>query len=168
MSGLVILSGKEKGFIVGADVNEFDGFKTEAEVIDRLRHVLALFDRIERLSIPVVAGIHGVCVGGGLELVLALPLPHRHARRGHPCRLPRGQARHLPGLARHSAIHPSGRTHSRHAGDADRQHDLGIARPRHGPHRRARREPRRARWAARRAVLKKRKAKPAGLTQDRC
>ena len=30
-----------------------------------------LFDRIERLSVPVVAGIHGVCVGGGLELILA-------------------------------------------------------------------------------------------------
>jgi 3-hydroxyacyl-CoA dehydrogenase/enoyl-CoA hydratase/3-hydroxybutyryl-CoA epimerase len=71
MSGLVILSGKDKGFIVGADINEFDGFTTEAEVIDRLRMVLALFDRIERLSIPVVAGIHGVCVGGGLELALA-------------------------------------------------------------------------------------------------
>ena len=69
--GLVLLSGKEKGFIVGADINEFEGFATESEVTERLRLVLALFDRIERLPVPAVAGIHGVCVGGGLELVLA-------------------------------------------------------------------------------------------------
>lgn len=71
VKGLGILSGKDKGFIVGADINEFDHFTTEAQVIDKLRLVLSLFDRIERLSVPVVAGIHGVCVGGGFELVLA-------------------------------------------------------------------------------------------------
>src|SRR5690606_34480029 len=46
ITGLVIMSGKEKGFIVGADINEFDHLTSEAEVIDRLRLVLALFDRI--------------------------------------------------------------------------------------------------------------------------
>lgn len=69
--GLVLLSGKEKGFIVGADINEFDGFTTEHDVVDKLKIVTSLFDRIERLPVPAVAGIHGVCVGGGLELALA-------------------------------------------------------------------------------------------------
>ncbi len=32
---------------------------------------MALLDRIERLPVPVVAAIHGYCLGGGLELVLA-------------------------------------------------------------------------------------------------
>src|SRR5690606_15787847 len=31
----------------------------------------ALFTRIENMKIPVVAGIHGFCLGGGLELALA-------------------------------------------------------------------------------------------------
>src|SRR5690606_16318445 len=31
----------------------------------------ALFARIEKLSVPMVAGIHGFCLGGGLELALA-------------------------------------------------------------------------------------------------
>jgi 3-hydroxyacyl-CoA dehydrogenase/enoyl-CoA hydratase/3-hydroxybutyryl-CoA epimerase len=31
----------------------------------------ALFDRIEALPVPVVAGIHGFCLGGGLELALS-------------------------------------------------------------------------------------------------
>src|SRR5262245_40408700 len=34
--GLVILSGKERNFIVGADVNEFDNLKVETEVTERL------------------------------------------------------------------------------------------------------------------------------------
>ena len=69
--GLVLMSGKEKNFIVGADIREFENFTTEQQVIDNLRPVNAMLDRIERLPVPVVAAIHGVCVGGGLELILA-------------------------------------------------------------------------------------------------
>lgn len=71
IAGLVIMSGKDKGFIVGADIREFEAFDSEAKVIENLRPVNAMLDRLERLSIPVVAAIHGLCLGGGLELVLA-------------------------------------------------------------------------------------------------
>ncbi len=69
--GLVIMSGKEKTFIVGADIREFESFTTEQQVVDSLTPVNAMLDRIEKLPVPVVAAIHGVCVGGGLELILA-------------------------------------------------------------------------------------------------
>jgi 3-hydroxyacyl-CoA dehydrogenase/enoyl-CoA hydratase/3-hydroxybutyryl-CoA epimerase len=69
--GLVFISGKEKGFIVGADVREFEQLATEREVADSVTTVNAYLDRIERLSIPVVCCIHGFCLGGGLELALA-------------------------------------------------------------------------------------------------
>ena len=69
--GLVFISGKEKGFIVGADVREFEQLPSEREVIDNVTLVNAYLDRIERLSIPVVCCIHGFCLGGGLELALA-------------------------------------------------------------------------------------------------
>ena len=71
VKGLVIMSGKEKTYIVGADIREFENFTSEANVIESLAPVNAMLDRIERLPIPVVAAIHGVCVGGGLELILA-------------------------------------------------------------------------------------------------
>ena len=69
--GLVFISGKEKGFIVGADVREFEQLPSEREVVDNVTLVNAYLDRIERLSIPVVCCIHGFCLGGGLELALA-------------------------------------------------------------------------------------------------
>lgn len=166
MCGLVILSGKDKGFIVGADINEFENFETEAQVIDRLRHVLALFDRIERLSIPVIAGIHGVCVGGGLELILACH--YRIATRDDSTRVgfPEVKLGIFPGW------HGTARS-IRQAGpiaamqtmltgsmiSATRARAMGLI-DELVPSRAA------LRWAARKAVLRKRKSKPAGLAQS--
>ena len=69
--GLVFISGKEKGFIVGADVREFEQLPDERQVIESVSLVNAYLDRIERLPVPVVCCIHGFCLGGGLELALA-------------------------------------------------------------------------------------------------
>lgn len=71
IKGLVLISGKPKGFIVGADINEFETLTSEAEVVAQVGMVNGMFDRIEKLPVPVVAAVHGVCVGGGLELILA-------------------------------------------------------------------------------------------------
>ncbi len=70
-SGLVLQSGKPGSFIFGADVSEFDNATDPAEAAERIRQVHALFNRIETLTFPTVACIEGFCLGGGLELVLA-------------------------------------------------------------------------------------------------
>jgi 3-hydroxyacyl-CoA dehydrogenase/enoyl-CoA hydratase/3-hydroxybutyryl-CoA epimerase len=69
--GVVLLSNKETGFIAGADVTEFDAMSDPGVLPAALRRTHALFDRIEDAKYPFVAGIHGFCLGGGLELALA-------------------------------------------------------------------------------------------------
>jgi len=69
--GLVIVSDKPGGFIAGADVNEFKERLDEDETFTYIQYCQSLFDRLEALSCPTVALIHGYCMGGGTELALA-------------------------------------------------------------------------------------------------
>jgi 3-hydroxyacyl-CoA dehydrogenase/enoyl-CoA hydratase/3-hydroxybutyryl-CoA epimerase len=96
--GLIIMSGKEKSFIAGADIREFDDLATEDQVIEAVRAGTGVFDRIEALPVPVVAAIHGFCLGGGLELSLACH--YRIASREHGTRLglPEVKLGIIPGL----------------------------------------------------------------------
>ena len=67
----VLISGKPDSFIAGADIEEFLEWKTAAQAESASREGHALLDRLEALRTPVVAAIHGACLGGGLETSLA-------------------------------------------------------------------------------------------------
>jgi 3-hydroxyacyl-CoA dehydrogenase/enoyl-CoA hydratase/3-hydroxybutyryl-CoA epimerase len=67
----VLASGKADGFIAGADVKVFQRLSGAAEAEALSRRAQAALARLESCRVPVVAAIHGACVGGGLELVLA-------------------------------------------------------------------------------------------------
>src|SRR6187402_2804443 len=69
--GIVIRSGKQAGFVPGADIKEFQGFDAKGTVFDAMRRGQKVFDRLARLPCPSVAAIHGHCMGGGTELALA-------------------------------------------------------------------------------------------------
>jgi 3-hydroxyacyl-CoA dehydrogenase/enoyl-CoA hydratase/3-hydroxybutyryl-CoA epimerase len=69
--GVVIRSAKRSGFIAGADIGEFSGMTDAAVVETRLTKGNEIVDRLDRLSVPTVAVVHGYCLGGGLELALA-------------------------------------------------------------------------------------------------
>jgi 3-hydroxyacyl-CoA dehydrogenase/enoyl-CoA hydratase/3-hydroxybutyryl-CoA epimerase len=68
---VVIASGKRDGFVAGADIKMLMALKTAADVSELSRRGQRALDRLEELSKPVVAAIHGACLGGGLELALA-------------------------------------------------------------------------------------------------
>ncbi|MGH8235214.1 MAG: 3-hydroxyacyl-CoA dehydrogenase NAD-binding domain-containing protein [Rhodanobacteraceae bacterium] len=70
-SAIVIHSGKTAGFAVGADLKEFEGYARAGTVREEIEHGQRVFERLAKLSMPTVAAIHGVCMGGGTELALA-------------------------------------------------------------------------------------------------
>jgi 3-hydroxyacyl-CoA dehydrogenase/enoyl-CoA hydratase/3-hydroxybutyryl-CoA epimerase len=163
VKGLVLMSGKDKSFIVGADIREFDQLDTEAKVLDALRPVNAMLDRIERLAVPVVAAVHGVCVGGGFELILASH--YRIATRDKATRVgfPEVKLGLFPGF--------NGTVRSiRQAGPIAAMQSMLTGSMTRASAARAIGYvdqlvpgPQELRWAARKAVLQKRKAKPAGV-----
>jgi 3-hydroxyacyl-CoA dehydrogenase/enoyl-CoA hydratase/3-hydroxybutyryl-CoA epimerase len=86
--GLVIYSGKQNGFIMGADINEFTDIESADQGFELIRLGQKLFDRLESLRCPTVAAISGFCLGGGFELALActyrLALDNKKAIIGLP------------------------------------------------------------------------------------
>ena len=71
IKGVVLISGKPDSFIAGADISMLDGCNTATEAEEIARLGQQVFAEIEQLKIPVVAAIHGPCLGGGLELAMA-------------------------------------------------------------------------------------------------
>ena len=86
----IVLTGAGKAFSGGADIKEFGSPKALAEP-----NLLSVISALENCSKPVVAAIHSVCMGGGLEL--ALGCHYRLASPGTQVALPEVKLGLLPG-----------------------------------------------------------------------
>jgi 3-hydroxyacyl-CoA dehydrogenase/enoyl-CoA hydratase/3-hydroxybutyryl-CoA epimerase len=162
-TGLVLMSGKPKSFIVGADVREFDATDDVEELRSNVRNVHKLFQRIEDLPFPTVVAFEGYCLGGGLELSLCfdyrIALDADHTRIGFP-EVNLGiypgfggsgrSIREMGGLQA-MQIMLTGKMLRARAAKAQGLVDQTV--DQHGS----------LRWAARNAVLKKRKSRRPGL-----
>ena len=165
--GLVFISGKEKGFIVGADVREFEQLPDRARGRSTAsRWSTPTSTASSGMPVPVVCAIHGFCLGGGLELALACHW--RIATRDDGTRLgfPEVKLGIFPGFngtvrsirqAGALAAMPMMLAGSMIRASAAR--GMGLV---------DELVPSRAklRWAARAAVERKRKSKPAALWKD--
>ena len=69
---VVMITGKgEKAFAAGADISEFVDLQSSEAGRQYALDGKETFDRIEKLSKPVIAAVNGYALGGGLELALA-------------------------------------------------------------------------------------------------
>ena len=135
------------------------------DVIDRLRPVNALFDRIERLPVPVVCCHPRLLPRRRARAGPRLPLPHRHPRRRHPLGFPEVKLGIFPGFnGTARSIRQAGAAAAMQAMLTAQMLSASAARgiglvdelvdsPGDAP------------WAARKAVLRKRKSKPAGFAK---
>ncbi|MBE4575145.1 multifunctional fatty acid oxidation complex subunit alpha [Vibrio navarrensis] len=71
VKGLIVHSLKPDNFVAGADVRMLEACKSVAEAESLASQGQTLFQQLSDLPYPVVAAIHGPCLGGGLELALA-------------------------------------------------------------------------------------------------
>ncbi|MGH7386612.1 MAG: enoyl-CoA hydratase/isomerase family protein [Candidatus Rokuibacteriota bacterium] len=72
---VVTVTAAGRTFCAGADLRAVKALSPDAarwEAFMRLWH--RVFDRIEALPVPVIAGVHGLALAGGLELVLVADL----------------------------------------------------------------------------------------------
>jgi len=99
VGAIVLISGKADNFIAGADIEEFTRLRTAEEATALSRRAQDLMNRVAACRKPVIAAIHGSCLGGGLELALAC---HWRVATDHPktqLGLPETQIGLLPGAA---------------------------------------------------------------------
>jgi 3-hydroxyacyl-CoA dehydrogenase/enoyl-CoA hydratase/3-hydroxybutyryl-CoA epimerase len=56
---------------VGADIKEFVEYAKQGTVLQNIENGQRVFEALARLPCPTVAAVHGACMGGGTELILA-------------------------------------------------------------------------------------------------
>jgi enoyl-CoA hydratase len=83
---LVLTGADETAFAAGTDISEFKKFSTAQDALDYEARINGLLDAFERIPIPTIAAIAGVCTGGGTTIAACcdLRIGAANARFGVP------------------------------------------------------------------------------------
>lgn len=64
----IVIDGSERAFSAGADIDEM---KTATPVEMLRKNWIAYWDRLKKVTKPIIAAVSGYCLGGGCELAMA-------------------------------------------------------------------------------------------------
>jgi len=83
---VILLTGKGRAFVAGADIEELKRFKTLDDGIELAHRGYRMTNTIEEADKPIIAVINGFCLGGGLELAMSchMRIASEKARLGLP------------------------------------------------------------------------------------
>ena len=70
----IIVTGREKYFLTGADVNEFPHMRDRGYLLQSVMKTQNFLHRIATASVPVISAINGLCLGLGLEIAMCCHL----------------------------------------------------------------------------------------------
>ncbi len=94
--GAIVISSQKGGFIAGADIGEIENVTNPERGAELAAAGQRIFGLWENLPFPVLAAIHGHCMGGGTEFALACPF--RIAAESATIALPEVKLGILPGF----------------------------------------------------------------------
>jgi enoyl-CoA hydratase len=82
---VLVITGEGKAFVAGADIAEMAGMNA-AQGLEFSLTGQKVFDRLEKLEIPVIAMVNGFALGGGCELAMACDfrIAGKSAKFGQP------------------------------------------------------------------------------------
>ena len=71
---VLVLRGAGDAFVAGTDISQFTSFATGDDGIAYERRMEQVIDRLERVTVPTIAQVHGVAAGGGCLIAFACDL----------------------------------------------------------------------------------------------
>ena len=98
LKAVVFVSGKPDGFIAGADIGMLRAIERAERATELSRAGQRALTALAGFRVPVIAAIHGACLGGGLELALACSARVATTDEKTKLGLPEVQLGVLPGL----------------------------------------------------------------------
>jgi enoyl-CoA hydratase/carnithine racemase len=71
---LILRGAGGKAFVAGTDISQFQQFGAPGDGVQYEARLDAVLDRLERVTKPTIAAVHGVAVGGGCAIALTCDL----------------------------------------------------------------------------------------------